>query len=154
VLILLCRVEMVRGSGHACPEGTVAGTVVRQVRIEDSSDLDSAFESEDDEEGVVWVRSGVQAEEYIRRRRIWRNAITGVGQMFPSTDAFRYTIWKYTIANKFDYHFIRNCRQRIAVGCTAEGCNFYICVRGHLQIDGMIVKEFKSEHVHNVGEQC
>ena len=49
---------------------------------------------------------------------------------------------------------MRNCRQRIGVGCTAEGCNFYICVRGHLQIDGMIVKEFRSEHVHNVGEQC
>jgi len=83
---------MVRGSADACPEGAVAGTVVRQVRIEDSSDSDSAFESEDDEEGVVWSRSGVQAEEYIRRRRIWKNVITGVGQMFPSANAFRYTI--------------------------------------------------------------
>ena len=25
---------------------------------------------------------------------------------------------------------------------------------GHLQIDGMIAKEFRSEHVHKVGEQC
>jgi len=85
-------VKMVRGSAHACAEGTGGGTVVGQVRIEDSSDSDSASESEDDEEGVVWVRSGVQKEEYIRRRRIWRNAITRVGQMFSSADAFRYTI--------------------------------------------------------------
>ena len=39
------------------------------------------------------------------------------------------------------------------MGCTAEGFNFYICVQGHLQIDGMIVKEFRLEHVHNVSEQ-
>jgi len=100
---------MVRGSAEACAEGTEARTVVREVEMEDTSDSDSASESEDDEEGVVWARSGVQAEEYIRRRRIWKNAITGVGQMFPSADAFRYTIWKYAIANKFDYHFVRNC---------------------------------------------
>jgi len=61
---------MVRGSAQACAEGTEARTVVRKVQIEDSSDSDSASESEDDEEGVVWARSGVQAEEYIRRRRI------------------------------------------------------------------------------------
>jgi len=123
-------VEMVRGCAHACHEGTVPGIVGRQVRIEDSSDSDLASESEDDEEGAVWARSGVQAEEYIRRRRIWKNVITGEGHMFPFAYSFRYTIWKYAIANRFDYHFIRNCWQRIAEGCTAEGWNFYICVRG------------------------
>jgi len=48
VLLSLCRAEMVRGSAHACAKGTVARTVVRQVRIEGSSDSDSASESEDD----------------------------------------------------------------------------------------------------------
>ena len=91
-LISLCRVEMVHGSGHASQEGTVPVTVGGQVRIEDISDSDSASESEDDEEGVVWARLGVQAEDYIRRRRIWKNVITGVGQMLPSVDSFRYTI--------------------------------------------------------------
>jgi len=83
---------MVHGSGHASQEGTVPVTVGGQVQIEGSSDSDSASESEDDEEGVVWVRSGMQADDYIRMRRIWKNVIIGVGQMFPSADSFRYTI--------------------------------------------------------------
>ena len=36
---------------------------------------------------------------------------------------------------------------------TAEGCEFYICVSGHVQMDGIVVKDFKIEHVHTVGEQ-
>ena len=46
---------MVRGSAHACHEGTAPRTASRQVRIEDSSDSDSAFESEDDEKRVIWA---------------------------------------------------------------------------------------------------
>jgi len=63
-------------------------------------------------------------------------------------------MWKYAIANKFDYYFVRNWRQRIAVRCTAQGCEFYICVMGHLKMDGMVLKDFRWVHVHTVGEQC
>jgi len=77
-----------------------------------------------------------------------------VGQIFSSVDSFQYTIWKYGIANKFDYYFVRNCRQRIVFKCTAKGCDYYICVRGNLDMDGMIVKEFGGDHLHNVSEQC
>jgi len=40
------------------------------------------------------------------------------------------------------------------VKCTAEGCGFYICARDHVQLDGMVVKDFKAKHVYTVGEQC
>ena len=103
---------------------------------------------------MVWARFGADAEAYIRRRSIWRNVIKGKGQLFSSADTFRYTIWKYAIANKFDYYFERNCLQRIVVKCTAQGCPFHICLRGHRNMDGMIVKDFVGEHVHSIGEQC
>jgi len=124
------------------------------VMHERCSDWESASDSDDDGEGVVWARSGVEVEDYIRRRGIWKHVIKGVGQMFSSADSFRYTIWKYAIANRFDYYFVCNCRQRMAVKFTAEGCGFYICVRGHVKMDGMVIKDFVSEHVHTVGEQC
>ena len=38
--------------------------------------------------------------------------------------------------------------------CIAEGCKFYICVTSHVQMDKMVVKDSKAEHVHIVGEQC
>ena len=38
--------------------------------------------------------------------------------------------------------------------CTAEGCGFYICVRGHLKRSGLYVKEFVAGHVHSVGGEC
>lgn len=40
--------------------------------------------------GKGWCR--VQVEDYIRRWTIWKNVIKGVGQIFSSTDSFRYTI--------------------------------------------------------------
>jgi len=71
----------------------------------------------------------VEAEDYIRRRGIWKHVIKGAGQIFSSGDSFRYTTRKYAMANIFDYYFVRNCHQRIVVKCTVEGCGFYICVR-------------------------
>jgi len=38
--------------------------------------------------------------------------------------------------------------------CTAEGCGFYICVRGHLKRGEMYVKAFELGHVHSVGAEC
>ena len=40
------------------------------------------------------------------------------------------------------------------VRCSAEECPFYMCIRGHRKMDGMIVKDFTGEHVHSVGVQC
>lgn len=40
------------------------------------------------------------------------------------------------------------------VRCKARGCNFYICVRGHLKVDGKTMKKFRGQHQHIVGDQC
>lgn len=40
---------------------------------EESSHSESGSESDDDREAVVWARSGVEAEDYIRRRIVWKN---------------------------------------------------------------------------------
>ena len=41
--------------------------------------------------------------------------------MFSSSDAFQCTIWKYVIANRFDYYFVDNYHQQIAMRCTTKG---------------------------------
>ena len=40
------------------------------------------------------------------------------------------------------------------VKCRGRGCPFFICVRGHLKVDGMTVKEFRGDHKHSVGDEC
>jgi len=74
--------------------------------------------------------------------------------MFSSADAFKYSIWKYAVAHRFDYKLERNCKQRIVMKFKARRCDFYICVREHLKVDVMTVKEFREEHKHSVGDEC
>jgi len=80
-------------------------------------------------------------EVYIWSRSIWKNIIKGRGQLSSLADAFRYTKCKYATANKFDYYFQLNCLQHIVVNCSTDGCSFYPCVKGHREMDGMIVKD-------------
>jgi len=150
----MCRDDGVEEAVRPSVEGVKQLAAGYDFGNEDSSNSELGFESSDDGETVVWARSGVGAKDYIRRRTIWKNVMKEVGQIFSSADSFQYTIWKYAIVNKLEYYFIRNCWQRIAVRCTAKGCEFYICIRGHRKIDRMIVKEFRGVHVHTVGEQC
>jgi len=74
-----------------------------------------------------------------------------MGQIFPSAYSVRYMIWKYAIANRFKFYYNLNYRQRVAVRCTTKGYSFYICVRGHIEMDDMIVRDFRVDHVHSVG---
>ena len=38
--------------------------------------------------------------------------------------------------------------------CKARGCPFFMCVIGHLKVDGLTVKDFRGEHKHSVGDAC
>ena len=93
----MCRGDGVQEGaiGHPSDGNMVQLMRREEVMREGCSDSESASDSDDDGEGVVWARSGVQAEDYIRRRGIWKHVIKGVGQIFPLADSFRYTIWKY-----------------------------------------------------------
>jgi len=66
-----------KGGGHASDGVQLRTSEV--VMHERCSDSESASDSYDDGEGVVWARSGVEAEDYIRRRGIWKHVIKGVG---------------------------------------------------------------------------
>jgi len=51
-------------------------------------------------------------------------------------------------------NFEENCKQQIVVKCKATGCDFFICVRGNVKFEGMVVKKFKGQHKHSVGDEC
>jgi len=80
--------------------------------------------------------------------------LKGLGQIFAYADSFRRSIWNYTITRQFEYRFERNCLQCIVAICDVKDCEFYICVRGVKNRDGMIVKDFRGKHTYSVGEEC
>jgi len=47
-------------------------TTRNETTIKDYKDSESASDSNDDGEGVVWARSKVQVEDYIKRRQFRR----------------------------------------------------------------------------------
>jgi len=40
------------------------------------------------------------------------------------------------------------------VKCKARECQFFICARGNRKAEGMVVKDFKAQHKHSVGDEC
>ena len=40
------------------------------------------------------------------------------------------------------------------VNCRAKGCEFFICVRGNVKVEGIVVKEFRGQYKHSVGDEC
>ena len=85
---------------------------------------------------------------------IWKKKLKRKGHLFVFASEVKISIWKYAIANRFEYKYVRSCRQRIAMKCIIEGCGFYIYMRGHLKRGGMYIKEFVAGHVHSVGAEC
>jgi len=85
---------------------------------------------------------------------IWKNEFKGKDQVFASAEAVRHSMWRYAIANRLEYKFVRNCQQRIAIKCKVDACPFYISARGKVKMDGMYVKEFVGGHVHSIGDEC
>ena len=137
------------------PEGRVEGEACETLAEKsDLSGTDSESDGDGDGEEGVWGRSGVNAETYKRKMVTWKNEIMGKGQRFSSPDEFRYSVWKYAIAHRFDYKLERNCKQRIVVKCKARECQFFICVRGNRKAEGMVVKDFTAQHKHSVGDEC
>ena len=95
--------------------------------------------------------SGLQAESHWKRIKVWKNEIKGKGQIFASAERFWPSIWKFSIAHRFEYPFQQNYLQCIVVVRDAKECECYICVRGVKNRDRMIVKEFRgSAHIVQV----
>lgn len=71
----------------------------------------------------------------------------GVGQTFDNADAFRQALYKYSIAHRFSYTFVKNTFKKMIVKCSIDGCKWKIsagAVAGKLS-----VKSFQEEHIHS-----
>jgi len=40
------------------------------------------------------------------------------------------------------------------LNCKVRGFDFYICVMGHLKVNGITVKEFREQHKYSIGDEC
>jgi len=40
------------------------------------------------------------------------------------------------------------------VKCKARGCDFYVCARNNLKVEGVVVKEFRGKHNHSITDEC
>ncbi|KAJ4810651.1 MuDR family transposase [Rhynchospora pubera] len=84
-----------------------------------------------------------------KRRRVsvdWANLITGVGQVFESPKAFRDTLHKYAVANKFTYKFVKNDTTRVTAECTAEDCPWRIHASKSPAKKEFMIKKMSDEH--------
>lgn len=149
-----------RGTGEGAEKRLRLSSPSRDDVMDDGGDLcasEGHSRSSSSEEGSgMDEHASIGSEQpdiHMRKMSLWKKEIVGAGQVFASAEAFRQSMFKYAIAHKFNYKFMRNCRQRIAVQCTASGCPFQICVRGSLHRDLVVVKNFKGEHVHDEGDE-
>ena len=78
----------------------------------ESESCESSSGSEDVEgvDGELWPQSGVYSHPYRRRMAIWKNKFKGKGQVFAFTEVVRHSMWRYAIANRFEYKYVRNCQ--------------------------------------------
>ena len=47
----------------------------------------------------------------------WKNLFSGTMKTFVDTDEFKKALYKYSVANKFEYAFKRNNSSRMSVYC-------------------------------------
>ena len=47
----------------------------------------------------------------------WKNLFSGTMKTFVDTDEFKKTLYKYSVANKFEYAFMRNSSSIMSVYC-------------------------------------
>lgn len=81
----------------------------------------------------------------------WGNLITGVGQVFSSTKAFRDALHKYAIAHSFMYRFVKNDRSRVTAECTVEDCPWRIHASRTSPKQNFMIKTINS--IHTCGKE-
>ncbi|XP_028754382.1 uncharacterized protein LOC114713878 [Neltuma alba] len=80
----------------------------------------------------------------------WKEIFSGLSQIFPNADAFKRLLHKYSIANKFQYKFVRNNKERMSVKCKIEGCPWKITANAVGKNTPFLhVTRFNNEHVHH-----
>ncbi|XP_038988890.1 uncharacterized protein LOC103709707 isoform X2 [Phoenix dactylifera] len=91
----------------------------------------------------------VATYEDAKRRKLyanWDGMITGVGQKFDSSRAFRDALHKYAIVNSFMYRFIKNDRCHVTAECTAEDCPWRVHASRLSGKQELMIKKMNGTH--------
>ncbi|XP_054825662.1 uncharacterized protein LOC129323092 [Prosopis cineraria] len=74
----------------------------------------------------------------------------GVGQTFDDAIVFRKALYKYSLAHRFGYIFVRNNPKKMIVKCNIDGCKWKISAYALGKTTSILcVKKFHNEHMHS-----
>ncbi|XP_028768191.1 uncharacterized protein LOC114725796 [Neltuma alba] len=81
----------------------------------------------------------------------WKTILLGLRQTFPDADDFKKKLHKFSIANKFEYKYVKNSNAHMYVKCNVEGCPWRISARTARKNTPVFLRvtTFKNENVHN-----
>ncbi|KAK4284108.1 hypothetical protein QN277_000981 [Acacia crassicarpa] len=80
----------------------------------------------------------------------WKDLFVGAGQVFDNAVAFRQALYKYSIAHKFSYIFVKNSSKKMVVKCKIDGCKWKITANAMSTTSPMMsVQSFHEEHTHS-----
>ncbi|XP_028799212.1 uncharacterized protein LOC114754590 [Neltuma alba] len=60
----------------------------------------------------------------------WADLLMSRGQTFISAEHFREALYKYSLAHKFGYRYVKNDRHKMIVKCCVDGCPWKISAYG------------------------
>ncbi|XP_054819001.1 uncharacterized protein LOC129318297 [Prosopis cineraria] len=74
----------------------------------------------------------------------------GVGQTFDDAIVFRKVLYKYSLAHRFGYIFVRNSPKKMIVKCNIDGCKWKISAYALRKTTSILcMKKFHNEHMHS-----
>ncbi|KAG6506536.1 uncharacterized protein LOC121980428 [Zingiber officinale] len=76
----------------------------------------------------------------------WDNLITGVGQVFSTSNNFRDALHKYAIAHSFIYKLVKNDQFRVTAECTVEDCPWRIHASRSSAKQKFMIKKINPSH--------
>ncbi|XP_028801487.1 uncharacterized protein LOC114756719 [Neltuma alba] len=79
----------------------------------------------------------------------WADLLMSRGQTFVSAKHFREALYKYSLAHKFGYRYVKNDRHKMIVKCCVDGCPWEISAYGVGEKNGFLVlRRFNCEHLY------
>ncbi|KAM0969299.1 hypothetical protein COP2_017957 [Malus domestica] len=78
--------------------------------------------------------------------KLWKDAITGIGQEFNSAKEFRDALQRYAIAHRFMYKLKKNDTNRASGRCIAEDCSWKIFASWDTSVKKFRIKSMTETH--------
>lgn len=93
--------------------------------------------------------SFIGTEQHGLNYELWKNAIIGSGHTFNDALAFRNALYRYSLAHKFNYKFLKNSTHIMRVRCLVEECEWQVNAVQVGETASMRVTTFIEEHSHS-----